>query len=318
MQIYDKKIAMKTFTVNNLDSLQKEFYRMYDPDYWLYRIMLLKNSHDNFDQLKSSLTKNTEEIADKDFRRVIRTELHFLYFQMIETLFEIIFAVSKHDNRDLWVALTFSNDSKTSFFSETYKKIAELNSYSDIFTKKMKTEIEGKTVDVPVLKWIFYFIYPTKLNDEEWAKNLENIQRLLLMFSRDFTDRGEYNAYKHSLRFYNAPFSMAIGLTGSKQMFSLGSSEDSITFLEEQKKTGKTGKAVATSQIMRTQKPFDFERDYQLCILIYAMIKNIIYTRKYTLLNELHGKNFDLANFVDLDPYKTVFSKGVSRSSFTV
>lgn len=50
---------MKTFIVNDLDGLQKEFYRMYDPDYWLYRIMFLKNSHDDFDQLKSSLIKNT-------------------------------------------------------------------------------------------------------------------------------------------------------------------------------------------------------------------------------------------------------------------
>lgn len=309
---------MKTFTVNNLDSLQKEFYRMYDPDYWLYRIMLLKNSHDDFDQLKLSLIKNTKEAVDKDFRRVIRTELHFLYFQMIETLFEIIFAISKHDNRDLWVALTFSNDSKTPFYSETYKKIANLNNFSNLFTEKIKTEIDSKTVDIPALKWIFYFVYPTKLNDDEWIKNLENIKKLLLVFSKDFADRGEYNAYKHSLRFYNAPFSMAIGLTRSKQMFSLGSSDDSITFLEEQKKTDKNGEIVATGQIMRTQKPFSFERDYQMCILIYAMIKNIICTRKYTLLEELHGKNFDLANFVDLDAYMTAFSKGVKKSSFTV
>jgi hypothetical protein len=303
---------MKTFTVNDIDSLQKEFYRMYDPDYWLYRIMLLKNSHDDFEQLKSSLTKNTEETIDKDFRRVMRTEMHFLYFQMIETLFEIIFAVSESDNRDLWVALTFSD------FRNNYKKIAELNDRSAIFIERMKAEIEGKQIEIPALRWIFYFIYPSKLTDDEWNKNLENIKLLLLSFARDFSDRGEYNAYKHSLRFYNSPFSMAIGFTGSKQMHSLGSSEDCITFLEEQKKKDSDGKLQATGQIMRTQKPFDFQRDYERCILIYAMIKNIIYTRKYTILNELHGQNFTMANFVDLDFYKTVFSGGVMKSIFTV
>ncbi len=308
---------MKIFTVNNLDNLQKEFYRMYDPDYWLYRIMLLKNSHDDFDKLKSCLVKNTEEIVDKDFQRVIRTELHFLYFQMIETLFEIIFAVSKHDNRDLWIALTFSNDRNTLFYSETYKKISDLNSFSEIFTKKIKTEIEGKTTEIPALRWIFYFIYPTKLKEGEWVKNLENIKSLLLRFAQDFIDRGEYNAYKHSLRFYNAPFSMSIGLTGSKQTFPLGSSEDCITFLEEQKKKDNNGEIILTGKIMRTQKPFDFQRDYYLCILIYTMIKNIIYTRKYTLLEELHGQDFDLANFVNLNDYKTVFLKGITKSSFT-
>ncbi|MFA5127131.1 MAG: hypothetical protein WC465_04030 [Patescibacteria group bacterium] len=302
---------MKTFTVNDIDSLQKEFYQMYDPDYWLYRIMLLKNSHDDFDQLKSSLTKNTEKTIDKDFRRVMRTEMHFLYFQMIETLFEIIFAVSESDNRDLWLALTFSD------FRNNYKKIAELNDRSEIFIERIKTEVDGKQTEVPALRWIFYFIYPSKLSDGDWIKNLENIKRLLLTFARDFSDRGEYNAYKHSLRFYNSPFSMAIGITGSKQTHSLGSSEDCITFLEEQKKIDSDGKLQATGQIMRTQKPFDFQRDYERCILIYAMIKNIIYTRKYTILNELHGQNFAMANFVDLDFYKTAFSGGVTKSSFT-
>jgi len=302
----------KTFIINDLDSLQKEFYQMYDPDYWLYRIMLLRNSHDNFDQLKPSLTKNTEETIDKDFRRVMRTEMHFLYFQMIETLFEIIFAVSESDNRDLWVALTFSD------FRNNYKRIAELNDRSEIFIEKMKAEIGGKQIEIPALRWVIYFIYPLKLTDEEWNKNLENIKLLLLSFAKDFSDRGEYNAYKHSLRFYNSPFSMAIGLTGGKQMYSLGSSEDCITFLEEQKKKDSDGKLQATGQIMRTQKPFDFQRDYERCILIYAMIKNIIYTRKYTILNELHGQNFTMANFVDLDFYKVAFSKGVMKSSFTV
>jgi hypothetical protein len=307
----------RVFTANDLDGLQKEFYRMYDPDYWLYRIMLFKNSHDDFDQIKLNLTKNTEETADKDFQRVIRTEMHFLYFQMVETLFEIIFAVSKHDNRDLWVALTFSNDRSTPFYTETYKEIAGLNDQSDIFTEKIKTKKDDKSPEISLLKWIFYFVYPTKLTDDEWKKNLENIKRLLLIFARDFTDRGEYNAYKHSLRFYNAPLSVAIGLTGSDKMHSLGSSEDSITFLEELKKKSGNGEIVHTGRIMRTPKPFDFERDYQFCILIYHMIKNIIYTRKYSLLDELRGQEFTMANFVDLDPYKTAFSKILTKTSFT-
>jgi hypothetical protein len=237
---------------------------------------------------------------------------------MVETLFEIIFAVSRHDNKDLWVALTFSNDRNTPFYSETYREIAGLNDFSKIFTEKIKIEIDGKRIEIPLLRWIFYFIYPTKLKDDEWKKNLENIKKLLLIFARDFTDRGEYNAYKHSLRFYNAPFSMAIGLTGSNKMHSLGSSEDCITFLEEQKKKNESGEMMSTGRILRTQKPFDFQRDYDLCILIYAMIKNIIYTRKYTLLNELHGQNFTMANFVDLDTYKAAFSKTVTKASFTV
>jgi hypothetical protein len=303
---------MKDFIINDIDSLQKEFYKMYDPDYWLYRIMLLKNSHDNFDSLKDTLTKNTEDHKDEDFKRVIRTELHFLYFQMIETLFEIIFAIYEKDNRDLWLSLTFSD------YKENYRRIAELNDYSDLFTQKIKTEINGQEKEIPMLRWVFYFVYNLKLNDDEWVKNLENIKKVLVMFAREFSDRGEYNAYKHSLRFYNSPFSMSIGIDGTGVMQEIGSANDCITFLEEQKKKDVNGNLQPTGQIMKIKKPFDFERDYNLCLAIYSMIKTIVYTRKYSLLKEFNGKNFDLLNFTNLDSIKISFSGGVTKTSFTV
>jgi hypothetical protein len=300
---------MKTYTVNNIDELQKEFYQMYDPDYWLYRIMLLKNSHDNFDSLKNTLVKNTEDFIDEDFKRVIRTELHFLYFQMIETLFEIIFAIYENDNRDLWVSLTFSD------YRENYKRIADLNDYSDLFTQKRK---DGQEKEISMLQWIFYFDFNPEFNNDDWNKTLTNIKKLLLIFARDFTDRGEYNAYKHSLRFYNSPFSMAIGITGGNYMQSLGSSKDCITFLEEHKKKNKDGKIMPTGEIVRTQKPFDFERDYSLCVTMYSMIKSIIHTRKYRLLPGKDGEKIYFRDFRNIDDIKTYYSGGVTKSSFTV
>lgn len=300
----------RTFIVNNLDKFQKEFYRMYDPDYWLYKIMLLKNSHDDFTKLKPSLTKNIGEPIDQDFKRVIRTELHFLYFQMVETLFEIIFAITENDNRNLWAALTFSD------YRNNYKKISELNDQSFIFTEKVKTEIDNEKVEIPLLRWVFYFIYPTKLNDEEWKKNLDNIKKLLLVFAHDFSDRGEYNAYKHSLRFYNAPFTVTIGL-GSKEKMVLSSSKDCITFLEAQKKKNKEGKTIPTKRILKINKSFDFQRDYNLCILIYTMIKMIIETRKYSLIEECIGKKFSLVNFLNID-FSKLNNKNINKMSFSI
>jgi len=308
---------MKAFTVNDLDKLQKEFYRMYDPDYWLYKITLLKNAHDSFNEIEDTLTKNINEAAPEDYKRMIRTELHFLYFQMIETLFEIIFALKNNDNRDLWAALTFSNDKGTYFYSDAYKKIEQISGSSDIFTEKIKTVVEGKEVELPFLRWLFYFVYPTSLDDDGWKKNLTNIKKLLSTFATDFTDRGEYNAYKHSLRFYNAPFKMMIGL-GRNNVHHLGSSDDCITFLEARRKKDAEGKMVRTGQIARVQKPFDFERDHTMCTLIYLMIKNIVYTRKYSLLAEFNGKNFDMVNFVDIDFSKTTPRTIITKTSFAV
>ena len=125
---------------------------------------------------------------------------------MVETLFEIIFAVSKHDNRNLWLALTFSN------WKDNYNEIVKLSETSYLFTNKIKTTISGNEVEIPLLRWIFYFVYPSKMTEDEWKNNLDKIKRLLLLFAKDFSDRGEYNAYKHSLRFYNSSFAMSIGL----------------------------------------------------------------------------------------------------------
>jgi hypothetical protein len=259
--------------------------------------------------LKDTLLKGTEDFIDKDFKRVIRTEMHFLYFQMIETLFEIIFAIYEKDNRDLWLSLSFSK------YVENYERISELNDYSDLFTQKRK---DGQEKEISILQWIFYFDFNPGLNDDDWNKTLKNIQKLLLVFAKDFTDRGEYNAYKHSLRFYNSSFSMAIGITGSNNTQSLGSSEDCITFLEKHKKKDENNKLIPTGKIMKTNKPFDFERDYSLCITIYSMIKSIVHTRKYRLLPAKEGEKIYFRDFRNIDDIKIYPSLGVTKSSFTV
>jgi hypothetical protein len=288
--------------------IQKEFYQNYNPDHWLYKISRLKNCHDEYDKIKEILKKNLIDVDDEDYRRSLRTEMHFLYFQIVETLFEIIFAVSKYDNRDLWHTLTFSD------WRNNYKDISDLSIVSNLFTDKIKTTIENNEVEVPLLRWIFYFIYPSKMTDEDWKKNLDNIQQLLLVFSKDFSDRGEYNAYKHSLRFYNSKFSMSIGLTGANSMFNIGASNDSIVYLEDRK-----GEPGEIGRVAQTIKPFDFERDCRCCLIIYSMIKNIIETRKYSLLGELKGREFEFSTFKDINIVKDVIPKtGVTKSSMTI
>lgn len=308
-----KRSKNKQFIVGDLDSLQKEFYKTYNPDYWLCKIGLFKNCHDNFESVRDILKDDLVDIVDDDYKRVLRTEIHFLYFQMVETLFEIIFAVSKHDNRNLWFALTFSN------WRKNYNEIEKLSDTSYLFTSKIKTSIAGDNVEIPLLRWIFYFVYPSKMNNNEWKNNLDKIKRLLLLFAKDFSDRDEYNAYKHSLRFYSSSFTMSIGLTGSPNMYPLGASEDSIFYLGEQRKRGQDGKYESTGRITRIIKPFDFERDHNCCLIIYKMIQNIINTRKYSLLSELHGKDFQFSTFGDIDFQKVAIPRtDIRKSSFTV
>jgi hypothetical protein len=307
----------KKFVVSErIETVQKEFFSTYDEDYWLHKIFLLKNCHDQYDTLKEHLNQDLEDVDHDKYKKMIRTEIHFLYFQMIETLFEIIFAITSHDNRDLWIALSFSGDRQTNFYSDGYRKIKDFSNdrLTDLrINSKVSTIIQNEKVNIPLLRWVFYFHYPTTLSDEEWEINIKNIHSLLKMFAKDFTDRGDYNAFKHSLRFYNSPFKMGISLTGSDQQIIIGSSGDSITYLEEKKNKENDERYIYT-----TTKPFDFERDFICCLIINDMILNIIKTRKYSFLKEFHGKSFSFNTFVDIDT-KDLFPKtGVNKSSWTI
>jgi len=318
------KKPTKKFIVTDVESLQEEFYRTYDPDYWLYRISLFSNAHTRFEKVGQFLTEDLAEVSNEDFKRMLRTEMHFLYFQMVEALFEIIFAIAHHDNRNLWVALTFSNDKDTAFYSNAYSEIKDLalGEMKSFLYRNIVTVIQGKKAEIPLLRWLFYFIYPSKMSDDEWTKNLKNIERMLQTFAQDFSERGEYNAYKHSLRFYNSDFALAIGAIGMKQVkvnYTLGKSKDSIIFLEEHDKNNPKAQIDGRRRIARTIKPFDFERDTRCCLIIHSLIKNIIYTRKYSLLKGFQGRDFQFSTYLDIKLPEMLLPKtGVTRSSFTV
>lgn len=305
----------KKFVINDIDNLQKEFFRTYDPDYWLCKIVLLKNSNDNYSKIYKNLKTDLPEINDELFKRMTRTEMHFLYFQMIESLFEIIFAIIEHNNRDLWLALTFSNDKKTEYYSNCYNKIKDFAEgsyieFKNYFFSLNNITLQNKEIEMPLLRWIFYFNYQFEMSEKKWKINLDNIFYFLRKFAKDFSDRGEYNAYKHSLRFYNAPSNFFISTEGSEERILLGASEDSIIYLEEMKTDNKYSKKIA-----RTVKPFDFEADARCCYIIYELIRNIIFTRKYQILNELDGKKFNIMLFLDTDKRKYNANTGVKKSS---
>jgi len=299
---------LENFVINNPDALQNEFYGNYDPDYWLYQISLLKNCHDNFDTIKNHLTAGLPNVNCDDFKRMLRTELHFLYFQMVETLFEIIFAISTFDDKYLWLALTFSD------WKDNYQKIKEFSegklSHPD-FEAKIEVEIQEQTLEIPLLRWIFYFACSLNITEAEWAKIIENIYKLLKVFAKDFSDRNEYNAYKHSLRFYNRSFALWVGIEDEspQNMQNVGRSDDAITYLEEHIKKDSRGNPCPTGKIQLTTKPFDFERDHRCCLVIYEMIKNIIDSRKFFLLEKLRGEEFQLFTFQDIEYPQIILSK---------
>jgi len=310
--------SIKKFTVRDLNIIQQEFYKSYDLEYWFNKIELLFNVHENFNKIEKNINLFYENKNVENLKRMLRTEIHFTYFQMIETLFEIIFAISEHNNKYLWLALTFSNDRKTDFYSNAYTKINKFSKgtlHKPDFGKLVKVELANKEImEIPLLRWIYYFIFPTDMTPRQWVDNLERIEQLLRVFAKDFSDRGEYNAYKHSGRYYSSKFSLNIGLKGKKKNYNLGHSEDAVVYIDEEIKKDENGKFKKTGRLWKVVKPFDYLRDYKCCEIINYMIKTIISTRKYTILPELHGKDFNMYKFYQCEFPKVILPRtGVSR-----
>lgn len=305
----------KKLVINDLNRLNNDFFKNYNIDYWLYKICILKECHDNSDKIFNIVTKDLIDADIEDFKKSLRLELHFLYFHLIETLFTLYFTVCKFPTNELWLALAFSKDRDTYFYLDIYNMIKEFaeGKLLDIDPSKIvKMKFSGKEEKMTLLKFAFYFLHLENYSEDERIKNYDNIKKMLSMFAKDFTDRAEYNAYKHSLKMYHSIFKLTFG--GK----SLGQSKDAINVLERQVEKKDNG-IKKTERVVITIKPFNFERDYKCCMFITQLIHNIINSRKHVLLKELHGKKFNLYYFhKDFNFKDYLWKTGTIRSSFTI
>ena len=116
-----KKIK-KVISVNNPENAIHWFFTTYNPDKWLIKINFLKKSFDNLDNIYEYIKyENSEKEVYENF---IKEELHFLIYPMIETLFELIFALKDFNEYELPYSLTFVNDKRTLYYSKSYRKIS--------------------------------------------------------------------------------------------------------------------------------------------------------------------------------------------------
>jgi len=204
----------KKLVINDLNRLNNDFFKNYNIDYWLYKICILKECHDNSDKIFNIVTKDLIDADIEDFKKSLRLELHFLYFHLIETLFTLYFTVCKFPTNELWLALAFSKDRDTYFYLDIYNMIKEFaeGKLLDIDPSKIvKMKFSGKEEKMTLLKFAFYFLHLENYSEDERIKNYDNIKKMLSMFAKDFTDRAEYNAYKHSLKMYHSIFKLTFG-----------------------------------------------------------------------------------------------------------
>jgi len=246
-----------------------DFYKHYPVDHWIYKTAMLKRIIENFDSVKDIILKNVTDVIDKDCINMLKAEIHFTLFQMIETLFELIFALEKRDDKNLWLYLSLSK-SNSRF---TYKRIERIGKGEIDFLDVLVKLPFGK--EIPLIHYIFYFSIE-QIPIKEKTENFEKIKQLLVILAKGFTDRLEYNAYKHSLRFFQLPLEIELGEINDDNMnpiLKIGS-DNTFTFLHNKKEV-----------IKMVSKSFDYEIDYLKINACHGLISNIINARKRYFFN---------------------------------
>lgn len=252
------------------------FYKEYNLDYWASKIALLKNSYEHFDKIKEYIHLELSEPDDEKTMLMLKTDLHYLYFQMVEALFELIFALQYRDDKNIWYYISFSG-------KNNYKKMSEINlSTSKLFDDKitLMNPKDKTTIKISFLRYVFFHIMDLEKLGIPEEENLVVIKKLLKKFASDFSDRNEYNAFKHSLRMtYEKPSPMIKTADGKHSFIFEG--DNAFNYLEKYEDDSKIGLSLVT-------KCFFPKLDLLLCKYCSWLIHNIITTRKnsYFKMNE--------------------------------
>ena len=246
-----------------------EFYKYYPKDHWIYKLAMLKNILKNFEEVKKTIKLNLFEADDKEIITMIKAEIHFTYFQMVEALFQLIFTLETLNDKELWYYLS-SHKWRKKFEKKNgkiYDRIKDVSDYKlAIFNKKIKLPDERI---VPFIQYVLYYSTEVQISEAEMEENLKKIKDILVIFAKDFTDRADYNAYKHSLRFYQSKLTLTPFIPKTRVAIESYKADNVITYLEEDD----------DGKIWAVNKVYDYERDFMRANICHQLISTIIDTR---------------------------------------
>ena len=267
--------------VKNLNEDFKRFYNDYFLDYWELKYKFLKDRIESYNECEEILgdVKGIDTIPNykKKFLTYLKFEVHFLKFQIIETLFSFIFALEKGDDLDLWFNLSFPRNINERSFG-VYDKISEFKNpwkLEEYLEKKVKLNENL----IPYWKYVFFFDKDLSPCGVEVEIIENNIITLLRQMAQTFADREDYNAYKHALRCFSTSLSVSISPHNTNRLIPVGFAKNGMNFLTKIKKEDDI-------IINSTFKAFSPKEDLYYIQEAMKLLKNIINVRKPYFCNE--------------------------------
>lgn len=205
---------------------------------------------------------------DEDrFYKSIVLDLKMTYYQVLETLFELLFTLYdkglKGEQPNFWKDITNSN------WRKNYNRISDIAKGSlDIM--ELNFHFPNFTIDAG--RYYFYFGSSDSEQLYQIKQSLEAIKIFIKLCATDFTDRELYNALKHGIRAFPliSNFSMTTKDKNIKLDFPLNYS---LTYMERSDSKG----------LELVTKPFDKERTLTFGKIASKLIWMIIEARKAKL-----------------------------------
>jgi hypothetical protein len=265
------------------------FYKLYPYEYWISKANMLKSKIDNGDSAYDDIGMGAYGSDPDRYQKMLKYELHFTYFQQVEALFELLFALQTLEDKYIWFNLSDANG------RESYGKINEI-AEGELDLNDQDVELKnGQTL--PFLVWSLYLCYPEDLSKKSITKSIEKTKRLLTLAAKDFADRSAYNAYKHGMRVLPMLDSFSFSDSESKEKLVSFDLSNSYSYLDIQKDEG-FYKEITTT--------YSVEQDLFKIQVMTLIMANIIESRKAKFYDE---DTIKVNTFADIDLVEKVNNK---------
>lgn len=263
----------------------KIFYKTYLDDFHKFKVIL-------YDKVLSNLPKFEREFFGKElqkeqrdaFRQSIKSDMRQTYFHAIESFFEIFFAlnpsdVPNFDDINILFNLTHSN------WKTNYDKITKIAS-GEMNLDFLDKEIDFHGHKITVGHYLFYYgvFDKTKFPRDFFEKVKNSVDAIkfgIKIIAKDFSDRDEYNSYKHGLRLIPATSELMFADAKTMEVKIRWNLEDSMSFYLKTKDP---------NELKIKTRLFDTNRDYAMTYFCSNMISNMVYYRQVSLYKEQNLK----------------------------
>lgn len=257
------------------------FYSNFQVNYFDYKQGSLSYLLENYS--KVGLDKSIIEYKENDYVIAIRSDIRQTYFQAIETVFEIFFALLPDKNGKITDRII----ERITLSDLPYSKIQNIAQNDNSLDFLDKELVYSDNVSISFGEFVFYYGLNKLENIRcDFPSSIEAIKLALLILAREFSDRKEYNSYKHGLRILPALQKFAVCDVDTMQEQLSWDLNGSMTFYSYDKKNKET---------TYTTKIFDSERDIRMTSICSYLIWNMIKFRDVAFNKDKKGKDYRFA-----------------------